>query len=155
MNESADSIIRMLNAVTNPSLGSFNDRMKLQKLVYLLRELGHDCPYSFDWYVRGPYSPSLTSVLYAADEIGQLRTKSKLKESEQRVVENLKLLLGNDIEDPNTLELLASIWYYLPNELLDDENLELLIDQLTEQKPHFSREDFETGIKRILEFREL
>jgi hypothetical protein len=92
--------------------------------------------------------------LYAADEIGQLQTKSELKDSEQGVVENLKLLLGNDIEDPYTLELLASIWYYLPNELLDDENMELLIDQLIEQKPHFSREDFETGIERILTFRE-
>ena len=146
----------MLNSITDVSLETFLDRLKLQKLVYLIREVGYDCAFSFDWYVRGPYSPSLTRALYSADEIGELsKGDVKLNGREFQIVHRLRLLLGDKIADPYTLELLASIWYYFPDTPLTDNDREMLLDYLVEKKPHFSKEEFETGIEQISNFKEI
>ena len=41
-----------------------DDRIAIQKLVCLAQEAGLQLGYSFNWYVRGPYSPALTSDYY-------------------------------------------------------------------------------------------
>jgi uncharacterized protein YwgA len=41
-------------------LNSFDNRLKLQKFVYLLKSAGLDLGYSFNLYMRGPYCPDLT-----------------------------------------------------------------------------------------------
>ena len=45
------------------SYGRFEDRLKMQKMVYLLQEegvnIGH---YGFEWYKHGPYSQVLLDV---------------------------------------------------------------------------------------------
>jgi uncharacterized protein YwgA len=48
------------------NINSFYHRIKLQKCVYIAKILGWDCPhYSYNIYMRGPYSPDLTSDYYA------------------------------------------------------------------------------------------
>jgi len=90
------SMLRILNVLTNVSVDDFNDRLRLQKIVYLAREIGFDCGFAFDWYVRGPYSPSLTRMLYSANELGTLRIDYvELSHHERSVAENLKRLLGD------------------------------------------------------------
>ena len=42
------------------SSGNFSDRMKMQKLIYLLQEAGISIgDYNFHWYKHGPYSQQL------------------------------------------------------------------------------------------------
>jgi uncharacterized protein YwgA len=41
-------------------MGTFENRIKLQKLVYILKSLGVDFGYDFTWYIYGPYSSDLT-----------------------------------------------------------------------------------------------
>ena len=43
---------------------NFDDRLICQKKIYLLQSLGTDLGYTYNWYVRGPYSPSLTNYIY-------------------------------------------------------------------------------------------
>jgi len=43
----------------------FNSRLVLQKTVYLLEQFGLNIGYYFNWYLRGPYSPSLARDAYA------------------------------------------------------------------------------------------
>lgn len=44
----------------------FNDRLKLQKTIYILkRGFGIDLGYYFNWHIRGPYSPGLARDAYA------------------------------------------------------------------------------------------
>ena len=38
---------------------SFDERLLSQKKIFLLQELGVDIGYSYNWYIRGPYSPDL------------------------------------------------------------------------------------------------
>jgi hypothetical protein len=42
----------------------FNDRLILQKTVYLMEQFGLNIGYHFSWYLRGPYSPSLARDAY-------------------------------------------------------------------------------------------
>jgi len=53
--------------IFDPSLfqSDFNSRLILQKTVYLLEQFGLNIGYYFSWYLRGPYSPSLTRDTYA------------------------------------------------------------------------------------------
>jgi hypothetical protein len=154
MEERENTVIRFLNAVTDVSLENFDDRLKLQKLTYLAREIGFECGFAFDWYVHGPYSPSLTRVLFTAEEMGELRVHdAKLEKDEEIVFRNLKQLMGDDINDPRELELFASVWYVLPEgELTSDRKLQI-IGFLKKEKPRFKRIEFESTIKKIQKFR--
>jgi len=150
----SESIIRILNALTSVSIYDFDDRMRLQKLAYLAREMGLDCGLAFEWYVKGPYSPSLTRILFAADELGVLRIENpKLSDSEEKMVQNLKRLLGADIEDSRALELMASVSYFLPKGYLSKESIDETIRKLQVHKPHFKRDEIEAAINRIVQFR--
>lgn len=46
------------------SIESFDERLICQKKIYLLKSLGTDLGYVYNWYVHGPYSPTLTSYVY-------------------------------------------------------------------------------------------
>lgn len=46
-------------------VNSFDDRLVLQKVVYLLETLGMKLGYRYNWYIHGPYSPALASDAYA------------------------------------------------------------------------------------------
>jgi len=69
MAEKIDALGGLLKRIGNfdPSLfqSDFNARLILQKTVYLLEQFGLNIGYDFSWYLRGPYSPSLTRDVYA------------------------------------------------------------------------------------------
>lgn len=46
-------------------IDSFEDRLILQKAVYLVQAAGVHLGYYYQWYLHGPYSPSLTRDEYA------------------------------------------------------------------------------------------
>jgi len=48
-------------------LSSFDRRLALQKLVYLFQQAGVHLGYSYNWYLRGPYSPALTEEAFNLD----------------------------------------------------------------------------------------
>lgn len=148
------AVIRVLNALASVSIGEFRNRLMLQKLAYLAREMGLGCGLAFDWYVRGPYSPSLTRILFAADELGLLRTgPAELSDSETKVVQSIRDLLGNDVNNPEVLELISSVWYFLPRGVLRRKRRQAIVKRLLECKPQFSAQEIEQAIDRILRFR--
>ena len=100
---------------------SFDDRLMSQKKVYLLQSLGTDLGYTYNWYVRGPYSPSLTNNIY----------------------NNLEVLLSSDFSQyhlsetaENNIEKVNS----LINSWKVDDNKTSLFAALMKQKPQFSEE---------------
>jgi hypothetical protein len=149
-----NSVLHILNYLGKVSLKTFNERMRLQKQAYLAQELGCNSGFSFIWYVRGPYSPSLTKFLYSADEVGELINQEKLSAQENAIVDNMKLLLGNQINSPLPLELYASVWYHLPDHLMQEDEFEEMLDFLNESKPHFAREQISNAANHIIDFRQ-
>ena len=96
---------------------SLNDRIKLQKLVYLAQAATGASVYSFNPYIRGPYSPSLTRDLYSLLEPGQLseaeeRAASyKLNTGAMERLERVKRVVSDKSDTPYVewLELVASL----------------------------------------------
>ncbi len=54
----------------------FNNRLKLQKFVFLAKQYGIDLGYNFNLYIRGPYSPLLAEDYYRlSEEIEPIRVE--------------------------------------------------------------------------------
>ncbi|MGC9107083.1 MAG: hypothetical protein ACP5IE_02690 [Infirmifilum sp.] len=84
---------------------SFDDRLRLQKYVFIMEKLNLNLGYSFNQYLRGPYSPALAMDYYNnSDRIKELRTDHELTEEELRVAEKMKKIV--ELE-PGELEALS------------------------------------------------
>ena len=97
----------------NFSMDTFEDRLKLQKTLYLLQSFGIYLGYDFSWYLRGPYCTSLTINAFALEDIYDdipLVPKVKFKDSDkQKLFTNfLKLVKGKNVDE---LEIMASLHY--------------------------------------------
>ena len=53
------------------NMGRFRGRMKLQKYVYLLEEMGAGLGFHFSWYIRGPYCPPLADIGFQIEQEDQ------------------------------------------------------------------------------------
>lgn len=51
------------------SMDTFDDRLRLQKFIYLLQAYGVYLGYDFSWYLRGPYCSSLATDGFILDDI--------------------------------------------------------------------------------------
>lgn len=49
-------------------ISSVDDRVRIQKAIYLAQLFGVNLGYSYSWYVKGPYSTSLTRDYYSLQE---------------------------------------------------------------------------------------
>lgn len=91
---------------------SFNDRLILQKTIYLLHAFGIYIGYGFSWYLRGPYSPALTrdafNLIERYDELPTVRFLSRV--IEERFQEFLEFINGHATNE-EWLEVVASIHF--------------------------------------------
>ena len=119
---------------------------RLQK-IYLLQSLGTDLGYTYNWYVHGPFSPSLAN--YINDNLEVLASIDfsgyNLSMSAQNNIDKVNALLNNKREDLETVswcELLASLLYIFNNrdswKIGEDEFS--LYEALIKQKPQYNKE---------------
>jgi len=148
------SVLKILRNFGEISLEHFDDRLRLQKLAYLSQKLGASYQFPFSWYVHGPYSTSLTSVLFSGDEVGAFDEDVTLNTKEKHVVKNLKSLLGENVCNSFFLELYASIWYFTPNRKLSGEDKKHVLELIRIEKPHFNEARIKVALERIISFRE-
>jgi len=98
-------------------VGQFNERLLLQKGVYLLQEAGVHLGYRYRWYLRGPYSTDLASdVFFLAGQMASVRqelTGWQLDVESKGRIAALKALFGGQTLKAlvKRLELLASVLY--------------------------------------------
>ena len=132
------------------NLNDFDDRLTLQKRIYLLQRFGLDLDYRYNWYVRGPYCPQLTEDAYRAQsQTSDLRIQSNsfdLTEETKSVIVSYKQfeqqLHGPDL--PLLLELSASIHYLLHVGFLPGGKSKENIQQaLRDRGKQFSDDQFE------------
>ncbi|KGD19553.1 hypothetical protein DP42_4659 [Burkholderia pseudomallei] len=101
------------------AVDSLEDRMRLQKAVYLMQAAGANLGYRYSWYLRGPYSTALTQDYFAiAEAIGEGDlddTRSLKAEVAQRIRKAAKVLVkpaaARNISTHSWFELLASLHY--------------------------------------------
>ena len=145
--------LRVACALCDASLDGFDERMRLQKLVYLAQALGAFGGFTFSWYHRGPYSPSLTRMLHDADWAGALVHTTNLSPKERSVAKKIKSLMGRHLSMPRSLELYASVWYLLPRPRIADHDVARVVSTMEDEKPHFDKEEVRSCINAISKFR--
>jgi hypothetical protein len=130
---------RLLASVIEASGGvdlqSFDDRLLLQKRMFLLDVAGVDLGYVHSWYLRGPYSPALTRDAFACErELGPICGMPLPSVVTEKIAE-LRSALGKYWRNPRQLELLASVIFL--HRSSRPATVGALIDALLKRKPKY------------------
>lgn len=94
------------------SMDGLGDRLKFQKMVYLMQAFGVYLGYDFSWYLRGPYCTVLTSngflLQQVYDRIPSRDVRFDDKKTQKMFEKFLKFARGKSADD---LEIAASLHY--------------------------------------------
>ena len=121
----------------------------VQKVVYMLKQFGADLGFGFTWYLRGPYSPSLTKTLFnPTDDNAQVQGALSSKELE--IMTEMRNFLGSDFYSAEKMELVASLVYLIKHGPENGYSTKAsVIKFLRDAKPQYPREDIEGVWQRI------
>jgi len=104
-------ILAELSRATSKSYdaSSFDSRLRIQKSIYLLSALGvpEVRSYSFSYYLRGPYSPSLAKDYYAIEKTPQARVKTTVPHEKIEIVKECVDRGSGFLEAVSTLHSIA------------------------------------------------
>jgi len=121
-------------------LNGFDDRLTLQKRIYLLQFFGVDLRYRYNWYVHGPYCPTLTEDAFEIEREKEDVQKQSLgyeltQGAKKRLQEYREFERERQSTDlPRFLELAASIHYlkhigFLPGGVTKDNIKKKLLER--------------------------
>jgi len=142
-----DKVIAILKELDfKPNVKSFQDRLIMQKLVYLLQLKGVKIGFDYGLYVRGPYSPALTKGIYShIDDFENLKTAEKLAPNEREAIHELKEIFELK---PGWLEVAATYAYFIKEGFGQIEATK----KVKKLKPFFSEGMIAVGISVAKEF---
>lgn len=149
----SEAILRVVRNITPIKMSEFDDRMYMQKLAYLVQAMGISGAHNFSWYVRGPYSPTMTKQLFHHLERGTYDEVPPMNAAETTAHDKIRELLGARINEPLALELFASLWYLMPRAEISDSQQDDIIRIMCRDKPHFPSERISRALSEIITFR--
>ena len=136
----------------------FDERLVLQKAVYLLQEAGVHLGYRYRWHLRGPYSPDLASDVFFLAGL-QNRLKDDLEkwqldeESKQRISKLKEMLAGTAVSVvAKHLELLASVLFLIRTGQVMPNDPVQISSLLQANKKPFNREDAERAVGELNQY---
>lgn len=142
------------------SVASFDERLILQKSVYLIQSAGIRLGYRFRWYLRGPYSPDMTADAFAIVNGGEA-TKEELKgwkldEKSAAIGQKLKPLLirENEATDAQArrLELLASALFLFNTKQADPNKPDEASSILKKNGKDFTSEEVRSAVSEFRKY---
>ena len=132
---------------------TFRDRLIMQKAVYLAQAAGVNLGYYYQWYLYGPYSPSLTRDEYAiAADISAGLDESEgwnLDDISSQRLERIRDIFAEPDRDKlaQKLELLASVHF-----LIDRRQVSTVdTSRITATLERFNKDFSEENVKGALE----
>lgn len=137
----------------------FDDRLVLQKRIYLLQEaFGFPVDYGYSWYVRGPYSAQLTEEAFRTSERSDIQEESKsvkLTDEALRIIERYqefeKQFQGMPL--PLSLELAASIHYLMHTGFLPgSKDKDNIASSLRQRGKDFTNQQFQAAWEALDKF---
>ena len=139
-------VLRDLNCT---SIETLDDRILLQKKVYLAQDIGVPLHYGYSWYIHGPYSTDLTAVAYQVIPEGFDDLENKTLKESYKV--KLKKINDLDVEKSSAhlnsvhwYELLASIAYWVNHGYNREADV---VTKMHETKPQFNEQQVKLGYK--------
>jgi len=136
----------------------FMDRLIMQKTVYLAQAAGVNLGYFYQWYLHGPYSPSLTRDEYAigADIAAGLDDSKgwKLDESSSRRLDGIRTIFSEADRDKlaRKLELLASVHFLIDSKQASKADPSRITATLRQFNKPFSEEDVKNAIGELARY---
>ncbi len=124
----------------------FDQRILMQKIVYLLSENGIECgEYNFIWYKRGPFSNNLHLSIYEISKKNYEKKSIEFDSNTLAIIEKIKSLYinkpsieGDDYSVASWYEAFASI-HYLKNYYFPTKNKQEIISILERLKDHLNK----------------
>ena len=104
----------LIKDIDNFDMDTFDGRLGFQKTIHLLQSFGIDLGYYYNWYLRGPYCPTLTKIGFELkgiiEKIPRLPIEFADKKNESRYTK-FKAFMQDKKNDPDQLEIASSICY--------------------------------------------
>jgi uncharacterized protein YwgA len=139
-------------------ISTFEDRLILQKAVYLAQAAGVNLGYYYHWYLHGPYSPSLTRDEYAIGfELSQDFNDSegwKLDNESQVRLKKLQNLIpkSDRPELRRKLELLASVHFLINRKQVRQNDAREITATLKRFEKNFSEEEVQNALRELIDY---
>jgi uncharacterized protein YwgA len=152
MNRQQLSLALTLKALGLPlRLDTFDDRMVIQKTIYLCQIGGVHLGYRYNWYRRGPYSPDLTRDAF--DLVRQSEDESEGCALDVDSVEKLSKLAelwrNESANRPRWLELVASVAFLRGSYDGRDKDVSGLREILARNDKHFSEAEISQALEKL------
>ena len=132
------------------SMDTFDDRLRLQKMIYLLQACGVYLGYDFSWYLRGPYCSLLAHNGFDLQDVYDVipdNIELKSREDRGRFDSFQKFIKGKSIDD---LEIAASL-HYLNKVRRTHETDKEILRKVTEKQDRFTAPQVEKIWKEMKE----
>lgn len=139
-------------------INSFEDRLILQKAIYLAQAAGVHLGYYYHWYLYGPYSPSLTQDEYAiATDISSGLDESegwKLDDSSSQRLKEIRSIFTNPQRDKlaKKLELLASAHFLINTRQVSSNSAKQIVATLKRFDKTFSEEEVQKALGELIDY---
>ncbi|MCJ7778922.1 MAG: hypothetical protein MUP16_11495 [Sedimentisphaerales bacterium] len=137
-------------------IDTFEGRLILQKAVYLAQAAGVHLGYYYQWYLHGPYSPSLTRDEYdIAEELARDMDdfKSwKLDADSLSTLKWLQKLVPERQKRRRKLELLASVHFLIERKQVQGRDVSQLSDILRRYNKDFSQDEIQQALEALDEY---
>ena len=136
-------------------INSFEDRLILQKAIYLAQAAGVHLGYYYHWYLYGPYSSSLTRDEYAiAMDISSGLDESegwKLDDSSSHRLEQIQDIFSETKRDKlaKKLELLASVHFLIDRKQVSKVDTSRITATLKKFNKDFSEENVKDALVEL------
>lgn len=132
----------------------FNQRMEMQKAVYLLQNMGVPVgDYGFRWYLHGPYSQVLLDDMHFEGSRGCL--DPNLSEEYNDKIERLYSVIHSSKNTAYTItnwvECLASLHYLRENVVSFNSSIEMVVSELEKRKTHLNQHTVNITACRLVE----
>ncbi len=138
-------------------IDDFRDRFILQKAVYLVQAAGVHLGYYYQWYLHGPYSPSLTRDAYPMSaELASGMDESqgwKLGEHSRKRLEHIQNLVQGPQEDrARWLELLASVHFLIDRGQVRADDVKKICEILGRFNKTFTENEVQMALRELRKY---
>lgn len=130
----------------------FEDRLILQKAIYLAQAAKVNLGYYYQWYLHGPYSPSLTRDEYAIAMDSLDESKGwKLDNTSSQRLKKMRAIFKEHQRGKlaKKLELLASVHFLIDRRKVSGANIKQITETLKRFNKDFSEEDVKGALEEL------
>ena len=152
MNRRQIGLKLVLNELGVPQdLGTFDNRLVLQKAVYLAQQADIPLGYHYSWYLRGPYSPALTSDAYANINCGtpdDWGIGDEIKAKIQKIKSFISSLLESE-NPPREFENLASVLFIIKTKQAAESETAAIVKKMLEAGKQIDESGVQSTIEKL------